>query len=93
MDSFGNYTTTTSTGAPDVAPHRDYKFLIVPLVVVFLILLLSALVYLMARRKRRLDRLRHSLMVLYEFDSNEHEWESLNSSDNPNYTQINNTAV
>lgn len=47
----------------------------------------------MARRKRRLDRLRHSLMVLYEFDSNEHEWESLNNSDNPNYTQINNTAV
>nr|XP_015837795.1 PREDICTED: uncharacterized protein LOC107398401 isoform X2 [Tribolium castaneum] len=81
MDSFGNYTSTTTTGAPDVAPHRDYKFLIVPLV------------YLMARRKRRLDRLRHSLMVLYEFDSNEHEWESLNSSDNPNYTQINNTAV
>jgi hypothetical protein len=40
-----------------------------------------------------MNRLRHSLMVLYEFDSNEREWESLNSSDNPNYTTINNTTV
>ncbi|KAJ3651175.1 hypothetical protein Zmor_017231 [Zophobas morio] len=93
MDFFGNSTTTTTTESPEPDQHRDYKFLIVPLVVVFVILVLSALVYLMARRKRRLDVLRHSLMVLYEFDSNEQEWESLNSYDNPNYTEINNTAV
>lgn len=36
-------------------------------------------------RKRRLDTLRKNLLNLYEFDSNEQEWEPLSSYDNPTY--------
>ncbi|KAF5293073.1 hypothetical protein FQR65_LT11065 [Abscondita terminalis] len=60
---------------------QDSRFLIIPLVVVVIIMLLSALVYLMAKKKR-LDLVRENLMQLYEFDSYEQEWESLNVSVN-----------
>lgn len=43
----------------------------------------------MARRQRRLDTLRQNLLVMYEFDSNEQEWESLNSQEHPNYGYVN----
>lgn len=47
----------------------------------------------MARRNRRLSILRETLMVLYEFDSNEQEWEPLINSENANYTQIISSSV
>lgn len=36
-------------------------------------------------RKRRIDKLRVNLLALYDFDSNEQEWESLNIYDNRYY--------
>ncbi|GLV36921.1 hypothetical protein CBL_02244 [Carabus blaptoides fortunei] len=69
--------------------NEQLKFIIVPLAVIATVMLLSALVFLMAR-KRRLDVLRHRLMPLYNFDKTEHEsdWETefLTNVDNPNYT-------
>lgn len=41
-------------------------------------------------KKRRMDLLRHNIMALYDFDSYEKEWESINSYDNPNYGAANN---
>ncbi|KAJ8983497.1 hypothetical protein NQ317_005154 [Molorchus minor] len=64
-------------------PAKDETiYLIVPLVVIILIMLLAILVYLMAKR-RRLIRLRHTILQMYEFDSNEQEWEPLASSEFP----------
>ncbi|KAK5638043.1 hypothetical protein RI129_012338 [Pyrocoelia pectoralis] len=61
--------------------QEDSRFLIIPLLVIIFIMLLSALVYLMAKKKR-LDSVRENLMQLYEFDSNENEWESFHQSYN-----------
>lgn len=36
-------------------------------------------------KKRKMELVRHKLLSLYDFDSNEREWESFNSYDNPNY--------
>lgn len=49
-----------------------------------------AQVYLMAK-KRHMDTMRNNLLRLYEFDSNEQEWESLNSYDNPTRINYNTT--
>lgn len=46
----------------------------------------------MARRRRMID-LRHRLLSLYEFDSNEEEWETLNSYENPTYTNESNNST
>ncbi|XP_031358016.1 uncharacterized protein LOC116181734 [Photinus pyralis] len=75
--------------------QEDSRFLIIPLVVIILIMLLSALVYLMAK-KRSQDTLRENLMQLYEFDSLEREWESFHQSYERNYGSVynyNSTAV
>nr|CAD7415532.1 unnamed protein product [Timema cristinae] len=52
-------------------------FVIVPLGVVIIALMLSAVAFLLVR-KRRLDRLRHHLMPLYNFDPTEEgeDWEA-----------------
>ncbi|XP_056648441.1 uncharacterized protein LOC130901592 [Diorhabda carinulata] len=87
MSHFQNSTTESPSTVPnpDDIPD-DSKYLIVPLVVIIFVMILSLLVYFMAKR-RRLDTLRKNILSMYEFDSNEQEWESLtNSSEYPHYT-------
>ncbi|KAL1501475.1 hypothetical protein ABEB36_006790 [Hypothenemus hampei] len=77
---FPNVTTTVTPSFHG----DDAKYLIVPLVVIVLVMLLSLLVYCMAKQ-RRMNRLRQDVARLYHFDENDLEWQSLNSYDHPNY--------
>ncbi|XP_018564609.1 uncharacterized protein LOC108905982 [Anoplophora glabripennis] len=85
-----NYFATNYTTEPVSTTERsfeadDSKYLIIPLVVIVLVMILSVLVYLMARR-RKMNRLRNDMLKLYDFDSNEQEWECLTSSEYPCYS-------
>ncbi|KAF2896568.1 hypothetical protein ILUMI_09618 [Ignelater luminosus] len=87
-----NVTTTTTETTPIIHPvlKNDLKFLIIPLIVMVVVMVLSALVYLMAKR-RRSEFVRENLMRLYEFDSNENEWDiPLMNSGEENYGSLNN---
>ncbi|CAG9767711.1 unnamed protein product [Ceutorhynchus assimilis] len=75
--------TTTSTAKPEFEGD-DAKYLIVPLVVIVVVMLLSLLVYCMAKR-RKMDRLRRDIAKLYEYDEKDLEWEPLNSFEFPLY--------
>lgn len=78
------YQNVTTTEVPTKTNVNELIYLIAPIVIIVVIILFSALVYLMAR-KRRIDKLRVNLLALYDFDSNEQEWESLNIYDNRQY--------
>ncbi|XP_063235204.1 uncharacterized protein C3orf18 homolog [Bacillus rossius redtenbacheri] len=67
-----------STVEPDLAARSSgIPLIFVPLGLVVAVIMLSAGVFLMVR-KRRLDRLRHHLMPLYNFDPAEEgeDWEA-----------------
>ncbi|KAJ8916058.1 hypothetical protein NQ315_010926 [Exocentrus adspersus] len=86
MSHYGtNYTTETISTTEEPFEADDSKYIIIPLVVIVLVMLLSVLVYLMARR-RKIDRLRRNILKLYDFDSNEQEWESLTNNEYPSYS-------
>lgn len=44
-------------------------------------------------RKRSIDKLRINLLSLYEFDSNEQEWESFSLHDKFNYKSMDYTTT
>lgn len=85
----GNFTTTT-TEVP-VQISSDLNFLIIPLVVIVIVMILSACVYLMAKR-RRMYLLQENIMSLYDFDHNE-EWDSIDSYDHPSYNSMAHTTT
>ncbi|CAH0549655.1 unnamed protein product [Brassicogethes aeneus] len=64
----------------------DIKFLFVPIAVILVVSILSILVYFMLKRRRMID-LRHKLLTLYDYNSDEgeEEGEPLNSYENSNY--------
>ncbi|KAK9736851.1 hypothetical protein QE152_g11227 [Popillia japonica] len=78
------YENITTTEFPIDTNANEEIYLIAPIVIIVVIVLFSALVYLMAR-KRKIENLRVNLLALYDFDSNEQEWESLNVHDNKYY--------
>ncbi|XP_050432182.1 small integral membrane protein 29-like isoform X2 [Adelges cooleyi] len=59
-------------------PHPPMPFNLLTVIIIVVIFFLVFLVVLIAiQRKRRLDRLRHSLIPFYSFDANEEEdWDS-----------------
>ncbi|KAL3272007.1 hypothetical protein HHI36_022474 [Cryptolaemus montrouzieri] len=75
-----------NTTVPTNVEHNDAKYLIAPLVVIVVVVLLSILVYFMLKMKK-IQKIRLNTLSLYEFDSNEQEWESLTNSFDfyPNY--------
>ncbi|XP_071627864.1 uncharacterized protein [Temnothorax longispinosus] len=73
------YTPTTTTESFDeFGPPEGVEYIFVPLGVVVSVIILSAVV-LIVSRKRKLERLRHRLMPMYNFDPGEEEeddWET-----------------
>lgn len=70
------YTTTESFD--EFGPPEGVEYIFVPLGVVVSVLILSAVVLIISR-KRKLERLRHRLMPMYNFDPGEEEeddWET-----------------
>ncbi|KAF7283685.1 hypothetical protein GWI33_023181 [Rhynchophorus ferrugineus] len=95
MIFFGNITIIEyGNGTTEIPPVTidDSVYIIVPLLVIIGILVLSFLVYLMLRR-RRMTRIRREIAKLYEFDSNDQEWDSLNSYEIPSYNSLDYTAT
>ncbi|KAJ8953871.1 hypothetical protein NQ314_007187 [Rhamnusium bicolor] len=87
MYQSANFTTEPITTTKEPVKTDDVKYLIIPLVVIALVMLLSVLVYLMAKR-RRMNNLRNTIIRMYDFDSNEQEWESLTSNEYPYYNTV-----
>ncbi|KAK9892521.1 hypothetical protein WA026_020506 [Henosepilachna vigintioctopunctata] len=85
MNFSATITVTPNSSVPNVS-HDDAKYLIAPIVVIAVVVLLSILVYFMLKMKR-IQKIRLNTLNLYEFDSNEQEWESLTNSWDfyPNY--------
>ncbi|XP_020293323.1 uncharacterized protein C3orf18-like isoform X5 [Pseudomyrmex gracilis] len=75
------YTPTVTTESFDeFGPPEGVEYIFVPLGVVVSVIILSAVVWvLIISRKRKLERLRHRLMPMYNFDPGEEEqddWET-----------------
>ncbi|XP_032675332.1 uncharacterized protein LOC116846067 isoform X5 [Odontomachus brunneus] len=74
------YTPTTSDSFDEFGPPEGVEYIFVPLGVVVSVIILSAVVWvLIISRKRKLERLRHRLMPMYNFDPGEEEeddWET-----------------
>ncbi|XP_011503172.1 PREDICTED: uncharacterized protein C3orf18 homolog [Ceratosolen solmsi marchali] len=75
-------TTTVSTTTEDpfdeFGPPEGVEYIFVPLGVIIFVIVLSAVVIIISR-KRKLERLRHRLMPLYNFDpgeDGEDDWET-----------------
>ncbi|XP_057330280.1 uncharacterized protein C3orf18 homolog isoform X1 [Microplitis mediator] len=75
-------TTSTSTTTEDpfdeFGPPDGVEYIFVPLGVIIFVIILSAVVLIISRR-RKLERLRHRLMPLYDFDPGEEgedDWET-----------------
>ncbi|XP_018333710.1 uncharacterized protein LOC108742868 [Agrilus planipennis] len=93
MDIFVSNDTTTIPPQPEPILEEDIKFLIIPLVVIIVVIILSALVYLMVKRKQE-EIIHRNIMKLYEFDSNEQEWETpLLSSQESAHTTVYKTTM
>ncbi|XP_032675329.1 uncharacterized protein LOC116846067 isoform X2 [Odontomachus brunneus] len=72
------YTPTTSDSFDEFGPPEGVEYIFVPLGVVVSVIILSAVVLIISR-KRKLERLRHRLMPMYNFDPGEEEeddWET-----------------
>ncbi|KAG8041296.1 hypothetical protein G9C98_002284 [Cotesia typhae] len=75
-----NPPTSTTTEKPfdDFGPPDGVEYIFVPLGVIIFVIILSAVVLIISRR-RKLERLRHKLMPLYNFDPGEEgedDWET-----------------
>ncbi|KAG7190036.1 hypothetical protein KM043_006185 [Ampulex compressa] len=72
--------TTTTDSFDEFGPPEGIEYIFVPLGVVVFVIILSAVVWvLLISRKRKLERLRHRLMPMYNFDPGEEEeddWET-----------------
>ncbi|XP_011871250.1 PREDICTED: uncharacterized protein C3orf18-like isoform X2 [Vollenhovia emeryi] len=70
--------TTTTESFDEFGPPEGVEYIFVPLGVVVSVIILSAVVLIISR-KRKLERLRHRLMPMYNFDPGEEEeddWET-----------------
>lgn len=74
------YTPTTTDVFDEFGPPEGIEYIFVPLGVVVFVIILSAVVWvIIISRKRKLERLRHRLMPMYNFDPGEEEeddWET-----------------
>ncbi|KAH0956354.1 hypothetical protein HN011_009364 [Eciton burchellii] len=74
------YTSSTTDSYDEFGPPEGVEYIFVPLGVVISVIILSAVVWvLIISRKRKLERLRHRLMPMYNFDPGEEEendWET-----------------
>ncbi|XP_066581310.1 small integral membrane protein 29 isoform X3 [Prorops nasuta] len=74
------YTSTTLDPFNEFGPPDGVEYIFVPLGVMVFVIVLSAVVWvLIISRKRKLERLRHRLMPMYNFDPGEEEdddWET-----------------
>ncbi|XP_026823849.1 uncharacterized protein C3orf18 isoform X3 [Ooceraea biroi] len=74
------YTSSTTDSYDEFGPPEGVEYIFVPLGVVVSVIILSAVVWvLIISRKRKLERLRHRLMPMYNFDPGEEEeddWET-----------------
>ncbi|XP_023288112.1 uncharacterized protein C3orf18 isoform X2 [Orussus abietinus] len=71
-------TTTTIDPLDEFGPPEGVEYIFVPLGVMIFVVILSAVVLIISR-KRKLERLRHRLMPLYNFDPGEEgedDWET-----------------
>ncbi|XP_031777709.1 uncharacterized protein C3orf18 homolog isoform X2 [Nasonia vitripennis] len=71
-------TTTTEENYDEFAPPEGVEYIFVPLGVMLFVIVLSAVVIIISRR-RKMERLRHRLMPLYNFDPGEEgedDWET-----------------
>ncbi|XP_077266982.1 uncharacterized protein C3orf18 homolog isoform X3 [Temnothorax americanus] len=72
--------TTTTESFDEFGPPEGVEYIFVPLGVVVSVIILSAVVWvLIVSRKRKLERLRHRLVPMYNFDPGEEEeddWET-----------------
>ncbi|XP_076241595.1 uncharacterized protein LOC143183770 isoform X2 [Calliopsis andreniformis] len=72
------YMSTTTEAFDEFGPPDGIEYIFVPLGVVVFVIVLSAVVIIISR-KRKLERLRHRLMPMYNFDPGEEEeddWET-----------------
>ncbi|XP_076650392.1 uncharacterized protein LOC143357715 isoform X2 [Halictus rubicundus] len=72
------YVSTTTEAFDEFGPPEGIEYIFVPLGVVVFVIVLSAVVIIISR-KRKLERLRHRLMPMYNFDPGEEEeddWET-----------------
>ncbi|XP_066581309.1 uncharacterized protein [Prorops nasuta] len=72
------YTSTTLDPFNEFGPPDGVEYIFVPLGVMVFVIVLSAVVLIISR-KRKLERLRHRLMPMYNFDPGEEEdddWET-----------------
>ncbi|XP_076758433.1 uncharacterized protein LOC143427844 isoform X2 [Xylocopa sonorina] len=72
------YVSTTTEIFDEFGPPDGIEYIFVPLGVVVFVIVLSAVVIIISR-KRKLERLRHRLMPMYNFDPGEEEeddWET-----------------
>ncbi|XP_016912398.1 uncharacterized protein C3orf18 homolog isoform X2 [Apis cerana] len=72
------YVSTTTEIFDEFGPPDGIEYIFVPLGVVVFVIILSAVVIIISR-KRKLERLRHRLMPMYNFDPGEEEeddWET-----------------
>ncbi|KAI4491438.1 hypothetical protein M0804_002830 [Polistes exclamans] len=81
--------TTTLESVDEFGPPEGIEYIFVPLGVMVFVIVLSAVVFFISR-KRKLERLRHRLMPMYNFDPGEEEeddWETelLDESYNSNH--------
>ncbi|KAK9297686.1 hypothetical protein QLX08_008730 [Tetragonisca angustula] len=74
------YVSTTTEIFDEFGPPDGIEYIFVPLGVVVFVIVLSAVVWvIIISRKRKLERLRHRLMPMYNFDPGEEEeddWET-----------------
>ncbi|XP_034193479.1 uncharacterized protein C3orf18 homolog isoform X1 [Osmia lignaria lignaria] len=74
------YMSTTTETFDEFGPPDGIEYIFVPLGVVVFVIILSAVVWvIIISRKRKLERLRHRLMPMYNFDPGEEEeddWET-----------------
>ncbi|XP_054016690.1 uncharacterized protein C3orf18 homolog isoform X1 [Hylaeus anthracinus] len=74
------YMSTTTEAFDEFGPPDGIEYIFVPLGVVVFVIVLSAVVWvIIISRKRKLERLRHRLMPMYNFDPGEEEeddWET-----------------
>ncbi|XP_076295996.1 uncharacterized protein LOC143216623 isoform X2 [Lasioglossum baleicum] len=72
------FVSTTTEAYDEFGPPEGIEYIFVPLGVVVFVIVLSAVVIIISR-KRKLERLRHRLMPMYNFDPGEEEeddWET-----------------
>ncbi|XP_050483538.1 uncharacterized protein C3orf18-like isoform X1 [Bombus huntii] len=78
--STSTYVSTTTEIFDEFGPPDGIEYIFVPLGVVVFVIVLSAVVWvIIISRKRKLERLRHRLMPMYNFDPGEEEeddWET-----------------